>query len=387
MVWEVSEVCTLVSDSILEKLASAFPAALLRRVLGLRQLDSLWAQASKRTGSLAERVLAALDVECNCDEDDLRLIPRTGPVIIMANHPHGILDGILAVSLLTRVRSDVKIVSTSMLSFLPGISKQLIAVEVFQTRTAKTENMKALRQAIRWLESGGLLLVFPAGAVSRFSFLCMGATDARWSPHFVALAKRVSAKMIPLFISGSNSILFHAMSLVKDELGTAMLTRELMKKRNSRVAVQIGHTITAEALSRFETRREATKYVHFRTYLLANRSRQSAPAATPSAMEIGEPIHTRLLIRDIELLPDDARLHATNEYSVYIAHAREIPNVLLEIGRLREVSFRAEGEGTGCSLDLDQFDDRYQHLFVWHNHRQEIVGAYRLGLSEEIIPN
>ncbi|MEO8050293.1 MAG: GNAT family N-acyltransferase [Acidobacteriota bacterium] len=381
------EVCPLVSDSILEKLALPFPVEWLRRVLALDRLDHLWALASALAGPVFERLLTTLAVECVHADDDLRLVPRTGPAIVMANHPHGILDGMLAASLLERIRPDVKIISNSMLAFVPELSEKFIAVDVFGTRSAVGQNVKALRQAIRWLKNGGLLLVFPAGEVSRFSCSRRGVADGGWSPHFVDLARRVSAKIIPLFIAGSNSFLFHTISWVHTRLGTAMLPRELMKQRNRRVDVRIGQPINADALARFGTARKATAYVRFRVYLLANRNTLPSRAIAPAAANPIEPILTRLLVREIERLPDDAKLYTTDEYSVYIAHACEIPNALLEIGRLREVSFRAEGEGTGCSIDLDQFDDHYRHLFVWHNHQQEIVGAYRLGLSEEILPD
>jgi putative hemolysin len=381
------QVCTLVSDSILKKLALPLPSSLPRRVLALGQLDRLWNRASTLAGPICDRLLTALEVECVCDPEDLRLIPRTGPAIVMANHPHGILDGVVMGSLLRRIRRDVKIISNSLLDIPPELSEQIIAVNVFQTPLAMAENVKALRRAIRWLESGGLLLVFPAGGVSRFRIFRMGVTEPQWSPHFVALAKRASAKVIPIFISGSNSVLFHLLSLVKDGLGTAMLVRELGKQRSSRVSIQVGQPVTAESLCRFQTRREATEYVRFRTYLLANRNRQTVITSAPSAGTRADPVNTGILAREIETLPADAKLYTTGEYSVYVTHARVIPNVLPEIGRLREISFRAEGEGTGYSIDLDQFDDHYRHLFVWHNRRQEIVGAYRLGLTEEIIPN
>ncbi len=200
------------------------------------------------------------------------------------------------------------------------------------------------------------------------------------------LAKRTSAKMIPLFLSGSNSAVLHAVSVVNDSLAAALLPRELTRQRRTRVAVRVGQPISAVALSRFETRREATEYLRFRTYLLAKRNRQPSAAAALSTAGVGDPVPARLLVRDIEMLPTDAKLFASDVYSVYIARAGAIPNVLPEIGRLRELSFRAEGEGTGCSLDLDRFDDHYRHLFVWHNHQREIVGAYRLGPSEEIMP-
>jgi putative hemolysin len=87
---------------------------------------------------------------------------------------------------------------------------------------------------------------------------------------------------------------------------------------------------------------------------------------------------------EIDLLPVTARLVASGELAVYIATARQIPTVLQEIGRLREITFRAVGEGTGKSKDLDQFDQTYLHLFVWNHARQEVVGAYRIAATDQV---
>ena len=373
-----------VSDSLLHRLALPLPACITRKLLALDGLDELWNRAATLAGSGFERLLAALDVEYACDPQDLPLIPRTGPAMVMANHPHGFLDGMLLGSLLGQIRGDVKIISNSLLSFSPEFSGHFIGVNVFESASAQAANSKALREAMRWLESGGMLVVFPAGSVSRFRCSQWTATDAPWSPHFASLAKRVSAKVIPMYIAGSNRVRFHLLSLIEERLGTAMLARELVAKQGSRVSISVGQPIPAEALSRLD-RNAATEYIRFRAYLLANRQRQSTatPASSPSTP--ATPIHAERLADDIELLPASAKLYTTDDYSVYVAKALEIPNILQEIGRLREVSFRAEGEGTGYAIDLDQFDEYYHHLFVWHHTRQEVVGAYRLGLSEEII--
>jgi len=376
----------LVSDSFLKRLALPVPAILTRKVLSLDRLDDLWNRTSAITGFGFDRFLTLLHIEKVCDPEDLKLIPRTGPAIVVANHPHGILDGMVIGSLLRQVRSDVKIISNTLLSFSPEFAEQFISVDVFGTPSAAASNSKALREAIRWLESGGMVVVFPSGSVSRFRYSDLEVTDPPWNPNFIGLAKRVSAKVIPLFISGSNRAPFHLASLVAECLGTAMLAREFLAQQGARISIGVGQPITTENLSRFEDRRTAADYVRFRTYLLANRNRKAKPAPTVSSSVTVDPIDMRLLNRDIGTLPDDANLLNTDDYSVYFARAQQIPNVLKEIGRLREISFRAEGEGTGFAIDLDRFDGYYRHLFVWHKTRQEIVGAYRMGLSDEIIP-
>lgn len=108
---------------------------------------------------------------------------------------------------------------------------------------------------------------------------------------------------------------------------------------------------------------------------------------TPLAMaDILPEVPSADLRADIARLPESARLLRHKDYEVWLAPAADIPSVLQEIGRLREISFRAAGEGTGQAIDLDVFDAHYQHLFIWHKQRQAVIGAYRLGFSGDIYP-
>jgi putative hemolysin len=106
---------------------------------------------------------------------------------------------------------------------------------------------------------------------------------------------------------------------------------------------------------------------------------------TVDALRITPPVDPRLLESDVSALPEAARLMSSGSLTVYCAGAQHLPNVLREIGRLRELTFRSVGEGTGRALDLDRFDEHYEHLFVWNHESREIVGAYRVGRSDRIL--
>ena len=101
--------------------------------------------------------------------------------------------------------------------------------------------------------------------------------------------------------------------------------------------------------------------------------------------EIAQALPSLLLASDINSLSDDAILHESGDMQVFIAASQQIPFIMQEIARLREITFRAIGEGTGNASDIDKYDKHYQQLFIWNKKTQEIVGGYRLGLTDEIL--
>jgi putative hemolysin len=138
---------------------------------------------------------------------------------------------------------------------------------------------------------------------------------------------------------------------------------------------------------------EATEYLRLRTYLLSYRGRR--PISLPKKIRFALPrkpqaqiaaeVPARFVINNIAALPAERLLVENTEFSVYAARASELPHLLDELGRLREITFRAAGEGTGRSADLDQFDAYYWHLLLWNKNKQELAGAYRAGNTDEII--
>ncbi len=244
---------------------------MMRRVLALDRLDGLWARASGFCGSVWDRLVAAMGVQVECPAGDLGWIPATGPLIVVANHPHGFLDGIVAAHLVSRVRSDVKILGNALLGCLPEVCEQILTVDVFQTGRERTENMKALRETLRWLDAGGVLLVFPGGTVSRFDWRKRLVEDPVWSQHFAGLARRSGARVLPMHISGGNSLVFHLMSQLHERLGTGMLAREMMKQCGRRMEIRIGEPVEAGALEVYGSRAEATEFLRSRVESLGRR--------------------------------------------------------------------------------------------------------------------
>jgi putative hemolysin len=366
------------------------PAAWLDRLLMLPRLNELYGEACRRADGrpLFEPLLETLGVECACPDEDLARIPATGPVVVVANHPFGLLEGPLLGHLLLRVRPDVRFLGNSALMVVPELREFIFAVDPFGGPGAAQRNLASLRKSLEWLAGGGLLVVFPAGEVSSLRLPRMKVEDPAWNPAAVRLARRSGATVVPVFVHGANGSGFQAAGLLHPRLRTALLGRELLNKRGHTVRVAIGNPMRAARLAELSSEDKATEYLRRRAHTLQWR-RASGAAAAPCrprrSAAVIEAVAPAEMEREVNALPGSQLLTKTSDFCVYIADSGQIPRTLREIGRLREITFREAGEGTGQALDLDRFDSHYEHLFAWNAARREIVGAYRLTETERVL--
>jgi putative hemolysin len=233
-----------------------------------------------------------------------------------------------------------------------------------------------------------MLLIFPAGEVAHFDFRAGAIRDPQWRSTAARLVRITGAKTLPIFVRGANSIPFQMLGMVHPRLRTAALPAELLNKRGRCVEVRIGAAIDAAHMQAMPDDEAAIQYLRLRTDLLARRgSSESAVAAEAprSSHAIAPFASAEDMEREIDGLPLASLLDEAGELAVYLAESKDIPLVLDEIGRLREITFRAAGEGTGEERDLDRFDDYYMHLFLWNREKREVVGAYRLGDVPKIL--
>ena len=368
-------------------------ANLLGRVLGIHAISRIYEelQAMAHHRSIADRLLDFLAVSYTASEIDLARIPRSGPAIVTVNHPFGILEGAVLAGLLARIRPDVRFLANGILTVIPELRDVLIAVDPISGRAAAAANGRGLRRSLEHLRAGGMLVIFPAGEVSHFHWRDRAVTDAEWNPIVARLVRIAGAPVVPAYIEGANGLLFQIAGMAHSGLRTALLGRELLNKRGRSVEVRIGSPIPAEKLRAMPAPREQAAYLRWRTYLLASRERFKPRTALPlsrQAQEL-EPVASETalpaaLSAEIAALPGECLSSRSGDLEAYIASAALIPKVLRELGRLREITFRAVGEGAGKPLDLDEFDSHYLHLFVWNARRQELVGAYRLAKTDVV---
>lgn len=376
-------------DAALRRLP--LPAALKPFVVPSK-IQRLYEQAiSGEPDEFLPSLLDALDVEPVISDNDLARIPREGPVVVVANHPFGLLEGLVLARLLDQVRPDVRILANSLLGFVPAMNHRLILVDPFGSKASVQSNGKGVRETLGWLSKGGALLAFPAGEVSHFDFRQRAITDPLWNEKIVRFVRHTKATVLPLFISGANSLGFQLMGMVNARLRTARLLHELANKDHHRMELRVGAPIAWASLQSLGSDAAAIRYLRYRTYLLANRPTLPArankiPQTSETVREIACPsVANAVLEREIAALAPEQKLAENNGLEIYLAEAGQIPACLAEIGRLREVAFRAAGEGTGHDRDIDSFDTYYQHLFLWSRESRQIAGAYRLASTRDVL--
>jgi putative hemolysin len=364
------------------------------RVLGLTGCAALYDRISgvQAPEGFMRALLAKMDVRCEPSRQEIEQIPRKGPLVVVANHPFGGIEGIVLADLLISVRPDLKIMANFMLNRIPQLRGLTIPVDPFNRPGSARSNAGPIRAALRWVEAGGMLLVFPAGEVAHFKLRRWGIADSAWSPSVGLIVRRARAAVLPIFVRGRNGLGFHAAGMIHPRLRTALLARELINKQRRRVDVKIGAPIAFRWTQRYPDDSRRVEYLRWRTLILGCRPsagiRMPAIVKMPRARKeqpLARPQETDLCRREIERLPFSQRLAQSGDFSVWQAEAGQIPHLLQEIGRLREISFRAASEGTGNPVDLDRFDPHYLHLFVWNEAAAEIVGAYRLGRSDILL--
>jgi putative hemolysin len=344
-------------------------------------------------GFRLENLLAEMRVQLKVRSADQNRIPTTGPVVVVANHPFGVLDGALLTVLLTRVRPDLKVLTNFLLGDIPELQQNCIFVDPFQTDRSIESNRKAIRQALSWLERGSMLAIFPAGQVSQLHMPVVHIADPEWNDTAVCLIRRTGATTLPVYFCGHNNVGFQLLGMIHPKLRTAFLLQEFLNQEGKTVEVRVGSPVPASAMEAISGDHEAIEYLRWRTYLLGRRRKAepSWPMALRSRLAskiqepVADPVPEDLLAQEIQTLSGDRCLAENTEFSVHLGMSRDIPQLLLEVGRLRELTFRRAAEGTGKGRDLDSFDDYYWHVLLWNKSERELVGAYRAGNTAEIL--
>ncbi len=317
---------------------------------------------------MVEQVLEHLDILCTLPAHDLEQIPAHGPLIVMANHPTGTLDGLALLYAVSRVRRDVKVVTNRMLTHLEPLSSLFIPVDNIGGRTAKS-SFTLMEQH---LQHAGVLIFFPAGEVSRPTRT--GIRDKKWHPGFIKLAGKFRAPLLPVNIHARNSLLFYASTLLAPNLSMLLLMQQMFRRRHSRLPVKIGQQIGwshwfSPTLSPREMAEQCRQHVL--------RLGKGLPGIFKSESAIARPEDRATLKR--ELAQAESLGTTADGKTIYLwqRNGQEEAPILRELGRLREIAFRAVGEGSGKRRDTDSFDDDYLHLILWDDEDLEIVGAYR----------
>lgn len=377
---------------ILPSSQHSFQRRMLESVAGLPALSALREEleAAASDAWFGRRLLDVMQVDVRitpCEPD----VPLEGPVVVTSNHPFGAVEGLALLDALRACRRDVKVLANGVLQAVPEMAEHCFYVDPFGGKEATERNLLPVARAMRWLRAGHVLLVFPAGEVASLSICKQRVVEAPWLPLIGGLIHRAEAKVVPVFVPGSNRWPFHVAGLVHPRLRTLLLGREFLAQRGKTVELRFGKPISYAKLRDIESPHDLTAYLRRRSLVMALASIAKPADASSRTLASGEesvakPAAVNIVTREIEGLPLDQVLVQARGFRVVHARSRQIPCTLHEIGRLRELTFRSAGEGTGHSLDLDRFDLRYVHLVVWNERNREVVGAYRMGRTDHIVP-
>jgi len=366
---------------------------ILKNVLRISAINRIYNNNKDKSDvAFLDGVLEDCKIEFEIPESDLKRIPKEGAFITISNHPLGGIDGILLLKLLLEKRPDYKIIANFLLHKIVPLKPYVMPVNPFEDRKDIKSSVTGIKSALLHLREGKPLGIFPAGEVSTYKDGKL-MVDKPWEEGAVKLIKKAEVPVIPIYFHAKNSRLFYVLSKISDTLRTAKLPSELMSQKHRVIKIRVGKPITVKAQKEFTDISSFSEFLRKKTYMLANPF-QKTPKKIISAQNIKNLKKAKKIVaqknpalfnKEIENLKDTGkRLLESKNYEVYFAHAKEIPNLLHEIGRLREITFREVGEGTNKSIDLDKFDKYYYHLFLWDSVAQKLVGAYRMGLGKDI---
>ena len=371
-----------------------FVGWILMKVLKISQLNKVY-NNNKHLKDLEflNGLLDAFAIKFEIPDEDLKRLPKEGPFITISNHPLGGIDGILLLKLMVEQRSDFKIIANFLLHRILPLKPYIMPVNPFETRKDVKSSMVGFKNGILHLRNGHPLGVFPAGEVSTYKDGKL-IVDKPWEEAAIKLIKKAEVPVVPIYFHAKNSRLFYRLSKISDTLRTAKLPSELLTQKKRVIKVRIGKTITVKDQKEHESIVDFSEFLRKKTYMLSNAfdekpkplkqiSESLKTTKTPKA--IVTPVMSELMIKEVKRLREDnLRLLESKNYEVFLAPAKNIPSILREIGRLREITFREIGEGTNQAIDLDDFDRYYHHMFLWDNNNQVIAGAYRMGLGSQI---
>lgn len=337
-------------------------------------------------------LLGEFQIAFEIPEEDLRRIPKTGPFITISNHPLGGVDGILLLKLLIEQRKDFKILGNFLLHRIAPLKPYIMPVNPFEDRKEAKSSVAGIKQALMHLNEEKPLGIFPAGEVSTYRDGKL-MVDKPWEEGAVRLIKKAHVPVIPIYFHAKNSNLFYVLSKISDTFRTAKLPSELLSQKNRIIKVRIGKPISVKDQDTYKDIPSFYEFLRKKTYMLANPFEKKAPKILSTKnLKIPKPPkkiisqkNVNLFIKEIGHLREKGdRLLESKNYEVFFANAKEIPNLLQEIGRLREITFRDIGEGTNKAIDLDKFDKYYYHLILWDREANVLAGAYRMGLGKDI---
>jgi putative hemolysin len=389
---DIATVIGLAKTGFFGRLVSRFLMWLLR----LNEINAIYERTKDLEDgtTFLENVLNELGVSYHINSEELKRIPKEGPVVLVSNHPLGGIDGIILMHFLQQVRPDIKLMANFLLERIVPLKQWIIPVNPFDAKQSEKSSVGGFRQVLRHLQNDGLFAVFPAGEVAS-KLKKQVPIDPEWNEATMRLIQRAKVPVVPIYFHARNSPLFYRLAKINGLLRTARLPAELLTQKFRTIDVRVGKAIPIKDQNNHESVSVYSEFLRKKVYMLSNsferkpilnRVPQPFRRRSKKVLPIAPEVPLSNLEKEIHLLKEAKKsLLVSKDYELFLTPSFLIPNMLTEIGRQREIAFRAVGEGTNKSLDLDHFDEDYLHLFLWDHNAKRLVGAYRLGLGKELM--
>ncbi len=371
-----------------------FSGWMLMKVLKISTLNKVY----DRNKHLADvdflnGILDDLQIKFEIPEEDLKRLPKDGAYITISNHPLGGIDGVLLLKLMLEREPNFKIIANFLLHRIEPLKKYIMPVNPFENHKDAKSSVVGIKETLRHLSDGKPLGMFPAGEVSTYKDGKL-MVDKPWEEGAIKVIRKAQVPVVPIYFHAKNSRLFYLLSKISSTFRTAKLPSEVFSQKRRVIKVRIGKPISVSEQNEHVTLEEYSEFLRKKTYMLANPFEKESPFLPTPTLKIPKSPKTIVtaasldkMMKEVDALRStDCRLLQSKNYEVFFSEAAKIPNILHEIGRLREITFREVGEGTNESIDLDKHDQYYHHLFLWDNEANKIAGAYRMGLGSEIYP-
>jgi putative hemolysin len=367
-------------------------ASLLMEIMKINDINETFAKAADFEGvAFVDEILRLLGVKVEIKESDFKNLPVDGAFVAVANHPYGGIEGLVLIKILCTIRPEAKVMANFLLKKIPNLSDFFVAVNPFEN-IDHSSSISGIKTTLGLLNSGTPIGIFPAGEVSTFKLEQQQVTDKLWHPVVGKLISKSKVPVVPIYFHGNNGLLFNLLSLIHPALRTAKLPSELFNKKGHTIHVRIGKPVKFEEIPHNDHNGSLLAFLRAKTYALGaglENERKIFSSANlfkilKKSQDIIPPIETPFMEKEIEDLRGECLVWTEKNYEVFITPTQNIPNIIKEIGRLREITFREVGEGTNKSIDLDSYDIYYNHLFIWDTEQKMVVGAYRIGKGDEI---
>jgi len=379
-------------------------ASVMMRITKITKVNELYDKLKNKEGKdFFDSFVRERGLKYIVFEEDLAKIPKTGPFILVSNHPLGAIDGILMAKILTEIRPDFKVMGNFLLEKIKPMEPFVISVNPFENRKNLRSSATGMRETLKHLENGGCVGIFPAGEVSNKNNVFNEILDKAWEKPALKLIKMAKVPVIPMYFHAKNSAMFYHLAKLHPDLQTVLLPSEMMLKREKPIRIRIGKQVSVKSLEEHDNIDEMGEFLQKKIYILKSyyeKRKSIAEQLKLPNLKLNFPITKEEnvvqniidetpqedLLGDIEnLSKGDKMLFRNGNYEVYFAKYSEIPSIMREIGRQRELTFRKIGEGSNLPFDLDQYDEYYHHLFLWDSAAKKLVGAYRMALGSEVM--